>query len=357
MRPHRLSSLPIVTGAEKSPMTKPGLRYRAERLAGLGVGLLGLALVPAITFMVVATQGPAAADQISDLKAQATHIARSLVLEQLQIDTDRQQYEVDTAKLQRDQAQIVSMQAQIQADSARVTRDHTRLRTEAVSAYINLDPQASSNAGMFDNQQSALPKKVYQEVIEGDIALAIDDLHTDETGLRAERVTLGEQEVRDHATTAQEAAAADAASRVASQLASEQSLITGKLAVAVTEQQAAQSAAAAAAVRAAQAKAAAAAATATASNSGGDPSLPPFLQCVLQAESGGNYQAVSPDGTYMGGFQFSQPTWNSSAQLAGMPQLVGVPPNVATPAEQDDVAIALYNAYGGQAWNDSCRSS
>jgi hypothetical protein len=78
---------------------------------------------------------------------------------------------------------------------------------------------------------------------------------------------------------------------------------------------------------------------------------------VLQQESGGNYAAVSPDGTYMGGFQFSQATWNQAAELAGMPQLVNVPPNEATPAEQDDLAIALYNADGQQPWNDSCRSA
>jgi hypothetical protein len=91
--------------------------------------------------------------------------------------------------------------------------------------------------------------------------------------------------------------------------------------------------------------------------SSGDPTLPPFLRCVLQAESGGNYAAVSPDGLYMGGFQFSQSTWNEAAQLAGMPQLINVPPNEATPAQQDDLAIALYDADGQQPWNDSCRSS
>ncbi len=77
----------------------------------------------------------------------------------------------------------------------------------------------------------------------------------------------------------------------------------------------------------------------------------------MQAESGGNYGAVSPGGTYMGGFQFSQATWNEAAQLAGMPQLINVPPNEATPAEQDDLAIALYEADGGQSWNDSCPTS
>ena len=59
----------------------------------------------------------------------------------------------------------------------------------------------------------------------------------------------------------------------------------------------------------------------------------------------------------MGGFQFSQATWNEAAELAGMPQLINVPPNEATPAEQDDLAIALYDADGEQPWNDSCPTS
>ncbi len=58
----------------------------------------------------------------------------------------------------------------------------------------------------------------------------------------------------------------------------------------------------------------------------------------------------------MGGFQFSQSTWNDAAQLAGMPQHIKGPPNDASPADQDDLAIALYNADGEQPWNDSCRN-
>jgi hypothetical protein len=39
-----------------------------------------------------------------------------------------------------------------------------------------------------------------------------------------------------------------------------------------------------------------------------------------------------------------------------MSQLVNVPPNQATPAQQNDLAIALYNADGQQPWSDPCRS-
>jgi peptidoglycan hydrolase CwlO-like protein len=339
--------------------------------------MVGLFLVTAIAATVIAPRGPVAADPVSDLKAQATQIARDLVLEQLQINTYQQQFDVDTAKVQRDQAAIGSSQQKIHADVSRVSRDRTLLEDDAVSAYINSDSQSDGTQALFEgnNQNDALARTQYAEVANGDVSLAIDVLHSDENELRAEQATLEEQEAQDQATTNQQAAVDNAAHQTEAQLASKQSEITGELAVAVAQQQAAQAASAAAAVRAAQARAAAAAAAAAARPSSpstaisatpqgtvavatsGDPSLPPFLQCVLQAESGGNYAAVSPGGTYMGGFQFSQPTWNEAAQLAGMSQLVNVPPNEATPAQQDDLAIALYNADGQQPWNDSCRSA
>ena len=76
---------------------------------------------------------------------------------------------------------------------------------------------------------------------------------------------------------------------------------------------------------------------------------------MVQAESGGNYGAVSPNGLYMGAFQFSQPTWNLAAQAAGLPGLVGVPPNTTSKADQDTVAVALYALDGEQPWlGDRC---
>jgi hypothetical protein len=305
---------------------------------------------------------------VSDLQAKATQVAKDLVLQQLQVDTYQQQYGADVTKVQQDEAAIGSTENQIQSDTDRVNRDRKRLQSEAVWAYIHLGGDATGTPTIFENQTVAPTRAEYEDVASGDIALTIDSIHIDENRLRAERVTLAQQKAQDEATTNQEATLTGAARHTAASLAAQQSQITGQLAVAVAQQQAAQAAAAAAAVRAAQEKAAAAAATnARASvptsaaplagatgGSSADPQLPPFLQCVLQAESGGDYQAVSPDGQYMGGFQFSQQTWNEAAQLAGMPQLINVPPNEATPAQQDDCAIALYDADGEQPWNDRC---
>jgi hypothetical protein len=59
----------------------------------------------------------------------------------------------------------------------------------------------------------------------------------------------------------------------------------------------------------------------------------------------------------MGAFQFSQPTWNVAAQDAGFPGLVGVHPNVASKADQDTLAVALYALDGEQPWlGDRCSS-
>ena len=348
-----------------------------RELTSVGARPLALALVTAVTATMVVLAGPAAADKVSGLKAQAAQLAQDLVLEQLQIGAHQQQYAVDDAKLQQDEAEIGATQNQISSDVNRVSRDRRRLLAEAVSAYINMDPQAAGNQALFSgNESEAFARAEYEEVTSGDTSLAIDVLHTDENQLQAQRATLQQQEAQDQVTTNAEAVQGNAARRAQAELSSKQSEITGQLTAAVAQQQALQAAAAAKAVRAAQQAAAAAAASsvgragtsttplpsastpqgALAGPTPGDPSLPPFLQCVLEVESGGNYGAVSPGGAYMGGFQFSQSTWNEAAQLAGMPQLINVPPNDATPAEQDDLAIALYQADGDQPWDDSCRN-
>jgi hypothetical protein len=340
-----------MTGVEKCSTAKSGFLCRAKRLVRAGAGILGLTLVTVITATVVVPSGPVTADQVSGLQEHAAQISKDLVLEQLQIGTYEQRYGLDVAKVQADEARIGSIQEQIQSEIGRVSRDHKRLLDEALWAYINSGTTESTGAlALFSgsNNEADLTAE-YEQVASGDASTTISALRSDENRLRAERAKLVRQETLDRATTDEEATLATSARRIEGELQSKKSEITGQLALAVAHQQAEQAAAATAEVRAAQGSAAVA--------STGMPSLPPFLQCVLRVESGGNYRAVSPDGAYMGGFQFSLPTWNEAAKLAGMPQLVNVHPNDATPAEQDDVAIALYEADGEQPWNDSCRNS
>jgi hypothetical protein len=80
----------------------------------------------------------------------------------------------------------------------------------------------------------------------------------------------------------------------------------------------------------------------------------PFLACVRQRESGGNYGAVNSAGPYLGAYQFLQTTWNSTANHARRTELVGVAPNAASAYDQDDMAWTLYQWQGAGPWGGSC---
>lgn len=80
----------------------------------------------------------------------------------------------------------------------------------------------------------------------------------------------------------------------------------------------------------------------------------PFLTCVRQRESGGNYSVVNPSGPYLGAYQFLESTWNVTAAYAGRSDLVGLPANLASPYDQDEMAWALYQWQGKGPWGGSC---
>jgi hypothetical protein len=66
------------------------------------------------------------------------------------------------------------------------------------------------------------------------------------------------------------------------------------------------------------------------------------LEAIAACESGGDPEAVSPDGTYMGLFQFDQGTWES---VGGH----GLPTE-APAAEQEYRAALLYSESGSSPW-------
>lgn len=70
------------------------------------------------------------------------------------------------------------------------------------------------------------------------------------------------------------------------------------------------------------------------------------LARIRACESGGNYAATSPDGTYRGAYQFDQRTWEGVGGTGD--------PADASPEEQDARAAELYAQRGGQPW-PTCR--
>ena len=82
-----------------------------------------------------------------------------------------------------------------------------------------------------------------------------------------------------------------------------------------------------------------------------------FLKCTRAHESdtAGGYHAVSPDGVYRGAYQFLRSTWNNVARAAGRPDLVGLDPATAAPADQDQLALFLFQHSGYAPWGGRCR--
>jgi hypothetical protein len=73
----------------------------------------------------------------------------------------------------------------------------------------------------------------------------------------------------------------------------------------------------------------------------------PFLNCVKQRESKGNYGVVNKSSGAGGAYQFMPSTWNA----AGFAQRYGVPrAELATPAQQDQAAAELYAKSGRGPW-------
>lgn len=79
-----------------------------------------------------------------------------------------------------------------------------------------------------------------------------------------------------------------------------------------------------------------------------------FMACVRHRESRGNYGAADPSGTFLGAYQIYQGGWDSVAGRIGRHDLVGVPPNQASPPDQDAVAFAMLQFHGRAPWGGSC---
>lgn len=80
-----------------------------------------------------------------------------------------------------------------------------------------------------------------------------------------------------------------------------------------------------------------------------------WAACTREHESGGDYGIATGNG-YFGAYQFVPSTWDSTAADAGRPDLVGVLPSNASPADQDAMALHLYGGGAGAGhWGGRCQ--
>jgi len=350
----------------------PIARVRPRRIAS---AVLLSVLVFLASALVTGPGRPAVADQVSDLRSQAAALSQQLVQQQLEVGAYQQQYSVVSARVAADAQDVAATAQQIADDQQQISAKSDAVRQQAIRAYMNYGSGTGSaspvNSLFGGNQETAQAASEYSSIAVGNITTAVDQLHTAESTLQEHQAALRQQQAEDQADQARQAAVLGQANATASHLSSLQAEVTGQLASAVAAQQASEAATAVAAVAAADRAGgrtggvrpagsptppASSGAPAPAAGST-DPALNPFLECVVQAESGGNYSAVSPDGLYMGAFQFSQSTWNVAAQAAGRPDLIGVPPNQASRGDQDTLAVVLFSLDGEQPWlGDRCSS-
>ena len=343
-------------------------------------------LVAAASVPLGAALRPAGAATVGDLRSEAATVSQRLVLEQLQDDAALQATSVASARVTADDQAIAQIEQQLTADQKAIDQHLHVVQNQAIESYINSGADSSSSdTTLFDGGTTqAQEASEYASLAVGNITTQMDQLHTAQQKLQAQEAALQARQNQDRADQARQSADLAQANAATAALQAQQAQVTGQLASAVAAQQAAQRQAAAAAVARASKSSPRTTTTATiatvsstanpaptattsspapsGSSSNGDPypnlpdpALNAFLTCVVQAESGGDYSIVSPNGIYMGAFQFSQPTWNTAASAAGLPLLVGVPPNEATKPEQETVAVALYAMDGEQPWlGDRC---
>ena len=259
---------PIVTDVERVlPHSTPRSSKSTRLLKRVGVP--ALTVVTVLSSTVFGLARPVAGDQISDAKAKAAAIEAQLSQAQNEMSALSQQYDEAQYHLSQINSSIQTTEANISTDQQQVSKDKNTLAKAAVANYITDGTASTQNSIFSGNQETLGATSEYNQIAEGDISLAVDQLHTAENQLNAQKAQLtSEQGQAQTQVNAEQAAVAQNQQAINQQknaLAQEQ----GQIAQLVQQQQQAEAAAAAQAARQRQAAAAAAAAAATAPSSSG----------------------------------------------------------------------------------------
>jgi len=332
------------------------------------VGIPALTVVSVLSSTVFMTARPAGGDAISDAKAKAAAIEAQLTQAQNQMSALSQQYDAAQYHLTQINSSIATTKANVAADQGQVSKDRATLSKAAVANYIS-DGTASTQDPIFSgNEQTLGATDTYNKVAEGDISLAVDNLHTAENSLNVQVSQLqSEQGQAQTEVAAEQQAVAQNAQAIQSQT-SALSQEQGQIAQLVQEQQQAEAAAAAKAAQqreeAAQAAAAAAAAVVPASSSGGGGAAPAALsQAAPPPSSPGGAGAVqaaesqigvpyvwggeSPKGSASPGFDCSGLTaWSWGQVGVGLPHYSGAQMADSTPVPISDLQPGDLLFYG-----------
>jgi peptidoglycan DL-endopeptidase CwlO len=314
---------------------------------------------------------PAAGDAISDAKAKAAAIESQLTQAQDQMSALSQQYDAAQYHLSQINSSIATTKANVAADQSQVGKDKSTLSKAAVANYISDGTASTQNPIFSGNEQTLGASDTYNKVAEGDISLAVANLHTAENSLNTQVSQLqDEQSQAQTQVTAEQTAVSQNQQAIESQksaLSQEQ----GQIAQLVQQQEQAEAAAAAKAAQARQQAAAAAAASAAAapahaaagsapaaalSQAAPPPSSPGGAGAVQAAESQIGVPYVwggeSPKGSGSPGFDCSGLTsWSWGQVGVGLPHYSGAQMADSTPVPISDLQPGdlLFYGPGGSA--------
>jgi peptidoglycan DL-endopeptidase CwlO len=329
------------------------------------VGVPALTVVTVLASTVLGLARPAAGDAISDAKAKAAAIEAQLSQAQNEMSALSQQYDEAKYHLGQINSNIATTKANIATDQQQVAADKKTLSKAAVANYISDGTASTQNSIFSGNEETAGAVTEYNQIAEGDISLAVDNLHTAENSLNAQVSQLqGEQQQAQTQVTNEQNALAQNQQAVQEQktaLSQEQ----GQIAQLIQQQQLAEAAAAAKAAAAKQAAAAAAAATSasTSSSSGNSASLAGLSQAAPPPTAAGGEGAVqaaesqegvpyvwggeSPKGSASPGFDCSGLTaWSWGQVGVSLPHYSGAQMSDSTPVPISDLQPGDLLFYG-----------
>jgi cell wall-associated NlpC family hydrolase len=308
---------------------------------------------------------PAAGDAISDAKAKAAAIEAQLTQAQDQMSALSQQYDAAQYHLSQINSSIATTKANVAADESQVAKDRATLSKAAVANYISDGTAAAQNPIFSGNEQTLGATDTYNKVAQGDISLAVANLHTAENSLNSQVSQLQDEQSQAQTQVAAEQSAVAQNEQAIQSQKSALSQEQGQIAKLVQQQQQLEAAAAAKAAQQRQAAAAAAASVtaAPAHHASGGASTAALTQAAPPPSSPGGAGALqaaesqigvpyvwggeSPKGSGSPGFDCSGLTaWSWGQVGVGLPHFSGAQMADSTPVPISDLQPGDLLFYG-----------
>ncbi len=211
-------------------------------------------LLSAACFLVLASSVAvprASADQISDLRAQASALAARIQSLGAQEEALSEQYDSDVLNVQSLEGKVAQAAKQVAQASAQQSRRKTILQKDAINAYVQGGASAlTSTNNPLTSATDGLLRAEYANSLATDQSEAIDQYHAAALQDQAAKAQLQQETTAAQAAARQVSRARQAAATVAADLQGTLNQDKGRIAVLVAQQQAAAAAAAEAAARA-----------------------------------------------------------------------------------------------------------